>query len=184
MNIKQNLFTACLVALVGTATTSMAQGSAQTPRPQQPAQPQQQQQQPKAPESSQANPESDQTNCPDFVRGSKLTVNEIDRGVQVTVTTPKSGSVQSLRTMTHNAAGYVESNERHGSAAPSKQGGQQAQQGQLPPLDITVTDIADGAKVNVKAKNSGDIPAVREQAKKLEKLWQTDACINGQQTAT
>jgi hypothetical protein len=25
---------------------------------------------------------------------------------------------------------------------------------------------------------------VREQAKKLEKLWQTDACINGQQTAT
>lgn len=177
MTIKQNLFGAILIALLGIAATALAQGAPQTPAPKDQATPApKNQQQPTAPSDH-----TDKRDCPDFVRGSKLSVTQIDQGVVVTLTTPTEASVQSLRTMAHNAAGYVESNERKGTKAPAKQG---SAEGQLPPLDITVTDIDGGAKVSVKAQNKGDVGAVREQAKKIEEMWKTDACVNGQQIPT
>jgi TusA-related sulfurtransferase len=135
---------ACLFALLLAATNSMAQPPGQNDDEAQP-----------------------QASCPLFLRGSKLTISEIDRGVQLTITTSNPDSVHPVRTMTHNAASYVESYERpHG----------------LPPLELTVADVSQGAKMSVKAENAADVAPLREQAKKLAELWRTDDCINGEST--
>jgi hypothetical protein len=68
--------------------------------------------------------------------------------------------------MTHNVAGYVESK-----AEETEQG--------LPALDITVADIAGGARVSIVAVNKADISVLRQAAKNLEQLWRFNACVNG-----
>ena len=148
MSIKQTLFSGCLVALLG------AEATAQAP------------------------PEDDdqqQTECPEFVRGSTLSVKKVDRGVQLTIATPRPKNVRLLRAMTYQAAGYIESQQR----APSSED-DTVQEG-LPPLDLTVADIAGGARVSILAVNKSDVAMVREQANKLQQLWRFNVCVNGSQ---
>ena len=145
MSTQRELSMACLFALILAATNSRAQTPGQDD------------------DEAQSQPAS----CPLFLRGSKLTVRKIDRGVQLTITTSNPESVHPVRTMTHNAASYVESYERpHG----------------LPPLELTVADVTGGAKMSVKAENAADVAPLQEQAKKLAELWRTDDCINGERT--
>jgi hypothetical protein len=149
MTIKQTLFSGCLVALLG------AEAAAQAP------------------------PEDDQAaGCPDFVRGSTLSVRTVDRGVQLTLATPRADNVRLLRAMTHDAAGYIESKERGPRSSATEE---EADPAVLPPLEITVADVAGGVRVSILAVDKADVGMVREEAKKLQQLWRVDVCVNGRQ---
>jgi hypothetical protein len=147
MFTKQTLFSGCLVALLG------AEALAQSP----------------------LDDDDDQqaAECPAFVRGSTLSVRKVDRGVQLTIATPRPNNVRLLRAMTYQAAGYIETQQRGPGEDTDTEG--------LPPLDLAVADIAGGARISILAVNKSDVAVVREQANKLQQLWRFNVCVNGSQ---
>lgn len=146
MFTKQTLFSGCLVALLG------AEALAQSPL---------------------EDDDQQEADCPAFVRGSTLSVRKVDRGVQLTIATPRPNNVRLLRAMTYQAAGYIETQQR----GP----GEDADAEGLPPLDLAVADIAGGARISILAVNKSDVAVVREQANKLQRLWRFNVCVNGSQ---
>lgn len=125
-----------------------------------------------------AGDEASDGQCPEYVRGSRLTASNIAQGVRFKITTNRPANVSSLRQMTRDAATFIEDNEVDGSDA---QAPQDPQHPQFPPLDLNVQNIEGGAQVDIKAGNQDDVAPLREQAKELEKLWSTSVCINGQE---
>jgi hypothetical protein len=119
---------------------------------------------------AQPQPEPD-VECPDFVRGAKLSMRNIDGGVEIKITTPWTTHLQPLRDLLHQLAVVVED---HTHAVRLVQ-----EEGEIPPIDIVVKDVDAGALITVKADNAKHIPLVREQAKMLDEFWQSSECING-----
>lgn len=143
MNIRQTIVAATLFGLAGTSQ----------------AQPQ-----------TQPETEAD-VECPDFVRGAKLSMRDIDGGVEIKITTPWTVHLQPLRDLLHQLAVVVED---HTHSVRMVQ-----EEGEIPPVDINVKDVASGALITVKADSAKHVPLVREQAKMLDEFWQSSECING-----
>jgi hypothetical protein len=120
-------------------------------------------------------PESDQ--CPDYVRGAKLSVRQIDGGVSFEITTGNAGYVSDLRQMLRELAAIVEHHTRAMAADP-----QPLEEGavEIPPVDISLKDIPGGVLVTVRAQEVTNVGLVRHQARGIEKLWATSRCINSQ----
>lgn len=123
----------------------------------------------------QTEPMPAQEQCPHFVRGSKLAVSNVDRGVAVRLTSAQSANVAQLRQMVREFQRVMEEQIAQ-QAAGSASGSAQAQ---IPPLDISVKDVAGGAMVTVQAEHAEDVGRVRTQAHEVEAFWKESACITG-----
>lgn len=116
--------------------------------------------------------------CPHFVRGSKLAVSDVERGVSVKLTSAQSANVPQLRDMAREFERVMEQQI----AQQSTENASGSAQGRIPPLDISVKDVASGAVVTVLAEHSEDVGRVRKQAHEVESFWKSSACINGKAT--
>jgi hypothetical protein len=126
----------------------------------------------------QTEPIQPEEQCPHFVRGSKLAVSDVDRGVSVRLTSAQSANVPQLRDMAREFQRVMEQQIEQ-QAAGSASG---SAQGRIPPLDISVKDVAGGAVVTVRAEHSEDVGRVRKQAREVESFWKSSACITGKPT--
>lgn len=117
--------------------------------------------------------------CPTFVRGSKLAVSNVDRGVAARLTTKERAYVGELRQMIREFQRLIDEKVEE-EAVASANGTAQAS---IPPLDIAVEDIAGGALVTVRAERLADVAMVRDQARGIESFWETSACTRGEAAA-
>jgi hypothetical protein len=108
--------------------------------------------------------------CPEFVRGAKLGVTEVDGGVAFEITTMDATHVADLRQMLRELAAVVE----HHADAPTPDPALD-----LPPMDITVRDVPSGARIVVQTEGAGNVEQVREHAREVDRFWQSSTCING-----
>jgi hypothetical protein len=110
--------------------------------------------------------------CPDFVRGAKLSMRDVDGGVELKITTPWTVHLKPLRELLQQLAVVVEDHTH------TQQVGAQDET-EIPPVDITVKDIDSGSLITIKADSARHVPIVREQARMLDEFWQSSECING-----
>ena len=120
--------------------------------------------------------------CPDFIRGAKLTVTNVDQGVQFKLLAGQPVHVESLRAMTRELAEFVEAHEPSTTTMPEDPAAA-TQTLPIPPIEIVVKDVAGGALVTVKAENRTDVNELRLQAESVQELWRSSQCINGPHAA-
>lgn len=104
--------------------------------------------------------------CPLGVQGAKAGIENVERGVVVTFTVPKQGSVDELRDRVKNVAA------QHGAGAhkgPGHDGEHGTGEGhgfhfsEMPPVETSFQPIDGGAKLHVLANESADVRAVQER---------------------
>lgn len=92
--------------------------------------------------------------CPMMLEGTEVQIHDIEEGVAVTYTTARSEDVQALRERVRAMA------ERREQRAASRRGhGARA----LPPATFSVTDVPDGAQLELRAVDPADVEALRER---------------------
>jgi hypothetical protein len=114
--------------------------------------------------------------CPDFVRGAKLEVANIDGGVRITIHTARPDNVRPLRTVTRSVAELVEQRELTNTTRMSEEADGAPQ---FPPMAITIDDVRGGVSITIKATEGTDVAELRDQAHQLRELWRESTCING-----
>ena len=131
---------------------------------------------------AQADPDDSARTCPSFVHGAKLTVSNIERGVQIKVTTPQPENVAPLRQATRKVAGLIQSHQRPSGSASTAGAGTvddaNDQAEPFPALEMHVKDIPGGTQVDVRAEAGTSVAELRQQGQALLELWQTSSCIN------
>lgn len=91
--------------------------------------------------------------CPMMMEGADVEVMDTEEGVAVTYTTPRPQEVEELRERVRAMA------EQHEQRAESRPGrGRRA----LPPATVSVTDVPEGARLELAAVDPGDVEALRE----------------------
>jgi hypothetical protein len=108
--------------------------------------------------------------CPEFVRGARLSIRDVNGGVELKITTPWTVHLMPLRLMLHKLAVVVETYTRSPQAEADME---------VPPSAVRVRDVASGVVIVVKPDNATNVPVLREQAKLLDEFWQASECING-----
>lgn len=123
------------------------------------------------------------TDCPEFVKGAKLTVANVDKGVELTITTTTKANIPELRKMLHVAADTIaQGSEDQLAPGGASETDSATPPDKLPPVDVAVKDIANGARVTVKAKQSSDVAQIRELAGDLDSFWKSSTCVNSKPT--
>jgi hypothetical protein len=117
--------------------------------------------------------------CPDFVRGAKLSVRDVEGGVRFKVTAGRTGYVAPLRETLHELQRFVAQNQAR-SAVQVTSEGNPTRVYAIPPMAIAVKDVAGGALVTVRAEADTSVDELRIQARQIEKLWHASTCINGE----
>ena len=186
MKIRKKLIAASLTTLAAFGGTALAQGAPQPQQPQQPQQPTEQQPAQKQPEQQprgdqpqpppQQQPAAGDQECPEFLKGAKMSVKNVGQGVQFTIRAGQSGYVEPLRNTTREIADFVEQHERTDTNASGADATQT-----FPPVEITVKDVKNGVVVMVKAEKTADLKEIRTQANALERAFRGSNCINGAQ---
>lgn len=128
--------------------------------------------QPTTPMPEEAPTESE--SCPAFMRGAKLSVSNTERGVTFRVTAAQDPYVAPLREMLRRLALLI---ERHADATAAQPPDPESVA--IPPVDITIKEIGDGAVVSVRAKQVTDVGLLQLQARAVERFWESSDCING-----
>lgn len=113
--------------------------------------------------------------CPEFIKGSKLTVSNVKNGVALNLTTSVAANVPMLRQLTRD---FVEAVEQHAEAQAKS--ADMDPDAKLPPLDMSTKDIDGGAQLIVRAKNAEDVATIRSEARDVEAAWATSECVTGQ----
>jgi hypothetical protein len=101
--------------------------------------------------------------CPDVMRGMKFEITTIDGGVELHFTNPRTLLVDGMRQDLRTIAKLV---EVHSASGPAK----------IPPIEISVDDIASGASVRIKPIRPGDLVQVRQLAVVLQTVWEGSDC--------
>ena len=166
----QKCFLACSVALCALTATAVAQNE-----PGRPSQGPAKQQPP--PDQARERPQSA---CPAFVRGAKLSLTNVDQGVQFTITAKKPENADALRKAAREVADFITQNERSAGTSAKETSSDHAPA--FPPLDIRVRNVSQGSQVTIKAEQKSDVGEVRQTAQEIERLWQNSRCTNDSST--
>jgi hypothetical protein len=110
--------------------------------------------------------------CPDFIRGTKLVVKNIEDGVAFSFTTPTRTQVSPLRIALHDMAAIFDAHADRRMANVDE-----------PEIHVEVKNIASGAVVRVTAAENTVVPLLREQAKEVKRQWQASTCVSGERHA-
>ena len=114
--------------------------------------------------------------CPEFLRGVDLSLQDVKRGVAFKFTTPKQENVKELRQLLTDAADVI---EEHSKMTDEQRAMTDPAAAQIPPLDIAVKNVGSGARVTIRAQRAEDVEPLREQARNFEEFWETSECVQG-----
>lgn len=133
------------------------------------------------PSSSAPTAQPDDNECPEVMRGVKLSTSRSERGVTFEFTTPRSENVGDLQLLLREAGKAVEEHSHEPRAAMTRDGAESAG---IPPVKISVKDVRAGAKVTVRADNARDVDEVRQQAASFQELWDNSDCVDKPETVS
>jgi hypothetical protein len=109
--------------------------------------------------------------CPPAFQGAKVTATKLPGGVSLEFKASHRALIPLLRGELREVAQLIEEH-----STQTQTTGADDEQVDFPPVDLTVKDIALGARVIVRAGRFGDIPALRELAFGFAEFWKTSAC--------
>lgn len=124
------------------------------------------------PETMQQSPQA--VECPEFIRGSRLTVSDVKDGVALNLTTTNRQNIPLLRQLTRD---FVSAVEQHAEAQAKAV--DMDPDAKMPPLDMKTKDINGGSQLIVRAENAEDVATIRREARDVEAAWQTSECVTG-----
>lgn len=99
--------------------------------------------------------------CPMAVPGTDVTVENTERGATLTFTTDRPEDVEALRARVHGMAARHERRMREGGEG---RGGEGRGPGPMPPATASVTDVPNGARLELTARHPEDVAAVQQHA--------------------
>lgn len=108
---------------------------------------------------------SDDTECPEAMRGMNLEARAANGGVTLQITNPRSRYVTGLRRDLRALAELV---EYHSNLAETGTA--------IPPLRIAITNIPSGVRVQITPEQSQDVVLVRQLAMILQTAWEDSQC--------
>jgi hypothetical protein len=112
--------------------------------------------------------------CPTVLRGVALVIRPIAGGVALDFMTPRQHEVPALRGQLREAALVLEQHSKtflRPAAATAEPRGVR-----IPPLDISVNDVAAGARVIIRTQRARDTPELLDLAHSLELFWERSDC--------
>lgn len=104
--------------------------------------------------------------CPDLMRGVNMTTVNVPKGIAMQFTTDPN-RVDKLRTQVGQLAQLV-ADYSHASSAEA----------QIPPLDISTSNIDGGLRVVVRSERTQHVSQLRQKATALERAWE-ETCGKG-----
>lgn len=111
--------------------------------------------------------------CPEVLRGVAFVVRPVAGGVALEFTSPRQHEVPELREQLRDAALVIEMHSK----ASMQPVSDPAETGvRIPPVEISVNDVAAGARVIIRAQRAGDLPALLELVGALEVFWARSDC--------
>lgn len=119
----------------------------------------------------------EQEECPAAFKGVGLALRDVDGGVAFDFTTPRKHAVADLRRLLREAAILLEEHTETEAARTDVQ--RMPDDFVLPALDITVKDVAAGARVTVRAEARRSLVDVRANARLFRRVWLSHPCIRG-----
>lgn len=119
--------------------------------------------------------EDEEASCPAPLQGMSVSSHPVRGGVQLALTNPGSSQLDDLRDFVRAVAQVIQTRS-HGigpqaaSDAPAV----------IPPVEISVEDTGDGARVTVHADRASDVDDVRALALVFERVWRASSCVETQ----
>jgi hypothetical protein len=120
--------------------------------------------------------EHPEVQCPDVLRGVKLSLEPTSQGVVFEFTTPRSEYVARLRVLLREAGEVV---EQHSQMMAAQDVMTDPDALEIPPVAVTVTNVKSGARVIIRAQNTRDLLELRKHARGFEEFWSASECVNG-----
>lgn len=114
----------------------------------------------------------EEPDCPLVFIGVKVTTADVRDGVSIEFRNPNGANVEEMRAQLREVAQLLED---HGTQVQTT--GADDEEVDFPPVDISVKNIARGARVTVRAARYRDIPVLRELAYGFAEFWETSPCI-------
>jgi hypothetical protein len=114
------------------------------------------------------------TQCPMMVPSVRVEEADIERGASVTFTTTTRDRVDDLRSRVRRMAAMMEAH--HGQSAPTGANGMRHGMHALPPSHVNVVDVADGAKIELQAIDTGDVDALRAHVREHSEMMRAGTC--------
>jgi len=110
--------------------------------------------------------------CPEALRGVELALRPFPGGVVLAFTSPRLPQVPELREQLRQAALVIEMYSK----APNLGLAATPDQGRIPPLEISVSDVGAGALVVIRTQRARDLPELLDLARAVELLWSRSDC--------
>ena len=111
--------------------------------------------------------------CPQVLRGARLTTESIDRGVAFSFTTPRKELVAELRTQLREVAKLLEEHSKE----LTSQVANDPHAVRIPPVDVAVRDVGSGVRITIRAEEEGDVGELRQHAQGFQQFWQASDCV-------
>lgn len=108
--------------------------------------------------------------CPPAFQGARVSAAKLPEGVSLEFRASSRAMIPLLRGELREVAKMI---EEHSTQTQTSSADDEVD---FPPVDLTVKDVAFGARVIVRAGRFGDIPALRELAFGFAEFWKTSAC--------
>jgi hypothetical protein len=118
-----------------------------------------------------AGPAQADEECPQAFQGAKVTASKLTEGVSLEFRASHRALIPLLREQVREVADMI---EQHSTQTQTT--GADDEQIEFPPVDLSVNDVALGARVTVRAARLQDIPALRELAFGFAEFWKTSVC--------
>jgi hypothetical protein len=125
-----------------------------------------------------AQPASPKSDCPEAVRGVDVALSPASDGVALVFTTPEKKQAKELTKLLREAGAMIEYHSKMAALHPELERPEFADD-VVPPVDISITEVPKGAKVNIKVENPADRAGMVAQAKEFERTWQKNKCVTG-----
>jgi hypothetical protein len=121
---------------------------------------------------------SPKLDCPEAVRGVDVALSPVSDGVALVFTAPEKKQQKELTKLLREAGAMIEYHSKMAALHPELERPEFADD-VVPPVDISITEVPKGAKVNIKVENPADRASMVAQAKEFERTWAKNKCVTG-----
>jgi hypothetical protein len=112
--------------------------------------------------------------CPEAMRGMQVKAETVDGGVVLQITSPHTEHVTELRRELRVMADVIEQHSKTTNTAVHD-----PEAVRIPPVSISVRDVAAGVRVHIRADRPTDVTQLRELALGFQHTWEGSSCGQG-----
>jgi hypothetical protein len=112
--------------------------------------------------------------CPEAMRGMEVKAETVDGGVVLQITNSRTEHVTELRRELRVMADVIEQHSKTTNTAVHD-----PEAVRIPPVTITVRDVAAGVRVHIRADRPNDVMQLRELALGFQQTWEGSECGQG-----